>query len=156
MKIQIVMVGKSSVLWKDIERHYIKRLKPYVQMDYSIVPEEKGRDCDASRVIASEHDRLIQKTSKQNALVLCDERGANFSSKGFSEFIRSCRDDRCVKGMSFVIGGSWGLDASRWPSPDRVLSFSKMTLPHQMARVFLLEQIYRSFLILSGHKYHKE
>ncbi len=155
MKIQVILVGKTDPLWLKAQDHYLHRLKPHVSIDWVVVAEEKGSDAQCSRVIVAERERIMQKIHPQDFVVLCDEKGQRFTSEGMAAMIRGHRDGGQVKRMIFVIGGVFGLNATEWPNPDLVMSLSDMTFTHQMVRIFLLEQIYRSYLILKGHKYHK-
>ncbi len=91
---------------------------------------------------------------KTSRLIVLDERGRSLSSVAFSNQLESWRDDG-VPQASFLIGGPDGLDRSIVDDADLVLSFGTMTWPHMLARILLVEQLYRSISLLSGHPYHR-
>ncbi len=85
--------------------------------------------------------------------VLLDERGKRFSSTEFSNFISQWQN-RSTKQLNMIIGGAYGFDEQLFPMSDFRLSLSKMTLPHDLCRLVLLEQVYRAYTILNNEKYH--
>lgn len=87
-------------------------------------------------------------------LVLFDERGKSVSSTAFADYLARWRDDG-VQGAAFVIGGPDGLDPALAQDADLTLSFGRLTLPHQLVRVLVTEQIYRALTIIGGHPYHR-
>ena len=98
--------------------------------------------------------RLAALLPEGAALWVLDEKGASLTSEDFSREIAKLRDDG-VSSLSFAVGGADGLDESLRQRAHRTIGFGAMTLPHQLARVLLLEQIYRATTILSGHPYHR-
>ena len=143
---------------KDACAEYSKRLKAFCRLEITELSEERCGDSPSNseieRVLFSEGKRILQKAADCDLVVsLCIE-GEKLSSPQLSKYIEKA----AVSGKSsiaLVIGGSFGLSSEVKSRSDFKLSMSDMTFPHQLARVMLLEQIYRAFMISSGGKYHK-
>ena len=165
MKIEILTAGKiKEKFYQDAVNEYKKRLTKYCS-DITIieVPDEKTPDnpTDAQRdqVLQKEGAAMMSKLEKHinspnSYIITLEINGKELSSEKLAKHI----DDLGIKGIStivFVIGGSLGLHESITKKADFHLSFSPMTFPHQLMRVILLEQIYRSFRIIKGEPYHK-
>lgn len=159
MKITILTVGKIKEKYlKDAISEYSKRLSKYCKLEVIEVADEKTPENASENVEntirAKEADRLM-KYMKDDAFVITLEIAGKLLS---SEELADKIDTLGIQGKShiiFVIGGSIGLGAEILKRSDFALSFSKMTFPHQLMRVILLEQIYRSYRIISGEPYHK-
>ncbi|HIV34052.1 MAG TPA: 23S rRNA (pseudouridine(1915)-N(3))-methyltransferase RlmH [Candidatus Blautia intestinigallinarum] len=159
MKITIVTVGKIKEKYlKDAIAEYGKRLSRYCKLEIVETADEKTPD-GASELMEQQIRRKegerIEKYLREDAYVIALAiDGKMLSSEEFSEKIGSLG----VSGVShiiFIIGGSIGLDEQILRRADYRLSFSKMTFPHQLMRVILLEQIYRAYRILNHEPYHK-
>ena len=159
MKITIVTVGKIKEKYlKDAIAEYGKRLSRYCKLEIVETADEKTPD-GASELMEQQVRRKegerIEKYLREDAYVIALAiDGKMLSSEEFSEKIGSLG----VSGVShiiFIIGGSIGLDEQILRRADYRLSFSKMTFPHQLMRVILLEQIYRAYRILNHEPYHK-
>lgn len=159
MNISVIAVGKlkEKYLRMAIDE-YLKRLSRYCKLNIFELPDEKTPDNASEKeegIIKSKEGRLILSKIKDNAYVVAmDLSGKEITSKEFSKLISNC----AVTGNSnivFVIGGSLGLSEEVIKRADYKLSFSKMTFPHQLFRVILLEQIYRGFRIANNEPYHK-
>lgn len=159
MKITIISVGKIKEKYlRDAITEYSKRLSRYCKLEIVEVADEKTPD-QASEVaeeqIRSKEAEKILKYVKEDAyLITLEIQGKMLTSEEMAEKI----DKLGVQGVShilFVIGGSIGLGKEVLAKSNFALSFSKMTFPHQMMRVILLEQIYRSYRIINGEPYHK-
>ena len=159
MRITILTVGKIKEKYlKDAIAEYSKRLSKYCKLEVIEVTDEKTPENASENVEnairAKEAERLM-KYMKDDAFVITLEIAGKLLS---SEELADKIDTLGVQGKShiiFVIGGSIGLGAEILKRSDFALSFSKMTFPHQLMRVILLEQIYRSYRIISGEPYHK-
>ncbi|MBP3384610.1 MAG: 23S rRNA (pseudouridine(1915)-N(3))-methyltransferase RlmH [Firmicutes bacterium] len=159
MKITIITVGKIKEKYlKDAIAEYSKRLTKYCKLDIIEVADEKTPD-NASEVveeaIRDKEAERIMKHIKDDMYVITLEIGGKMLS---SEELASTIEKLGVQGKSdiaFVIGGSIGLGKEVLKRSNYALSFSKMTFPHQLMRVILLEQIYRSYRIIKGEPYHK-
>ena len=159
MEIRIVTVGKIKEKYlNDGIAEYAKRLSRYCKLTFCQVPDEKTPDkaSDAlnEQIKNTEAQRLMKQIRDQDYVIALALDGKMLDSVELSEKISRLG----VEGKSsiaFVIGGSLGLDKRVLDRADYKLSFSKMTFPHQLMRVILLEQIYRSFRIMKNEPYHK-
>ena len=145
--INIICVGNlRENYWKEAAGEYQKRLKKYCNLNIFEVKESDKN---------SESAGLLNKinTNLKEFLILCDISGQKVGSAQFSEVLN---DKFCLNsGITFIIGGSDGVNDEIRKRADLLVSFSDMTFPHQMFRVILLEQIYRAFKIMKNEKYHK-
>ena len=159
MKITIVTVGKIKEKYlKDAIAEYTKRLSKYCKLEIVEVADEKTPDNASETVedmIRSKEAERIMKYIKDDAYVITLEiQGKQLTSDELADKINTLG----IQGTShiaFVIGGSIGLGKEVLKRSNYALSFSKMTFPHQLMRVILLEQIYRSYRIINGEPYHK-
>lgn len=144
MKLRIAWIGKTKEpAITALTAEYMKRLGRYVDSD--------------SHESASE-DALLKSIEKlggrtRPVLVILDQRGRQFTSEEFSQFLND-QQDRGTQQLVFAVGPADGFTAAARHAADLTLSFGKMTLAHELARVVLLEQLYRAFTILKGHPYH--
>jgi len=149
-------VGKDrSGLYEPAVQEYASRLAHYTRFELVELPEAGGKKGKAplGAARAGEAEALLARKKPQDLLVALDERGKLLDSVEFSRYVGKARDG--AKDLLLVIGGDEGLDERVRQSADLVLSLSKMTLPHRMARVVLVEQLYRAFTLLKGEPYHK-
>lgn len=159
MNIYIISVGKIKEKYlKDAIAEYSKRLSRYCRLEIIEVADEKTPDNASEKEelqIKDKEGAAILRHVKDNMhVVTLDLKGKMLSSEEFSKYIGNCG----VQGESniaFIIGGSLGLSSEVLKRADFSLCFSKMTFPHQLMRVFLLEQLYRGYRIMSGEPYHK-
>lgn len=152
MKIQIIQIAETrdkNIF--ELEREYEKRLSPFADLEMITLNASKFDD---ERARAQESDLIMKKFDKDFFVIALDERGKEMTSPEFAELIREKRDFGPGK-IQFIIGGSHGLDDSVRKHANFVMGFSKMTFTHEMVRIFLKEQIYRAFAILTGKTYHK-
>ncbi len=154
LKVRLVSVGRDrSGLYEPAVQEYASRLTHYTRFELVELPEAGGKKGKAGDARALEADALLAKKKPQDLLVALDERGKLLDSVEFSRWVGRARDGS--KDLLLVIGGDEGLDERVRQSADLVLSLSKMTLPHRMARMVLVEQLYRAFTLLKGEPYHK-
>ena len=159
MNITIIAVGKLKEKYLKLAiDEYSKRLSRYCKLDFIELPDEKTPDNASEKdelIIKDKEGKLILSKIKDNAFVIAmDLKGKELSSEDFAKFISKCG----VTGNSnivFVIGGSLGLSEEVRKRANYKLCFSKMTFPHQLFRVMLLEQVYRGFRIINNEPYHK-
>ncbi|WP_341774962.1 23S rRNA (pseudouridine(1915)-N(3))-methyltransferase RlmH [Staphylococcus hyicus] len=159
MKITIIAVGKlKEKYWKKAIAEYEKRLSAYTKVEIIEVPDEKApenmSDKEIEQVKEKEGQRILAKVKPQSTVITLEIQGKMLSSEALAKEI----DQRMTQGASdftFIIGGSNGLHQDVMNRSNFALSFSKMTFPHQMMRVVLLEQVYRAFKINRGEAYHK-
>lgn len=154
-KITIIAIGGiKKGYFKDGIDEYLKRLKVDAKINIEeIKPEPFFDNSDHNKIKKMEGDKFLKALEKysQDKIVILDERGKEFESKEFSEFLVRNNQDNIV----FVIGGALGLSEEVLNySGSMKISLSKMTLPHEMVRLVLVEQIYRAIAITKDKKYH--
>ena len=159
MKITIIAVGKiKEKFYSDAVAEYEKRLSRYckleiVQVEDEKTPDKTGTTLDEA-VKRKEAERILKYLRDDAYVVTLEIQGDSYDSEGFAKQI----DMLATQGVShiqFVIGGSLGLHEEICKRADLAVSFSKMTFPHQLMRVILIEQIYRAYRIINGEPYHK-
>lgn len=159
MKITLITVGKiKEKFYTDAIAEYSKRLSRYCKLDIVQVADEKTPDgaseLQERQIKEKEGERILAQIKDGSYVIALAIEGEMLDSEGLAEKI----DRLGVGGQSqivFIIGGSLGLSDAVMRRADYKLSFSKMTFPHQLMRVILLEQIYRSYRIVHGEPYHK-
>lgn len=159
MKITIITVGKlKEPFYREAVAEFEKRLHRYVGLEIIQVADEKTPD-DPSlpqkrQILEKEAERLQKYIRRDMYVIALALEGKMLDSVELSEKIRLLGVNGTAH-LAFIIGGSLGLADTVLNQADLLLSFSKMTFPHQLMRVILLEQIYRSFRIIHGEPYHK-
>lgn len=156
LKIKIISVGKiKEKNWQLAEIEYSKRIGRYAQIEHVFVkdaPFESKKN--VGKVVEFEADSILDRIKGNEFTVALDRRGKQMSSELFAQFLSS-KMVHGINKVTFIIGGPLGLADDLLKQVDFVLSFSKMTLPHELSKIILLEQIYRAFSIMKGEKYHK-
>lgn len=156
MRIRFLFVGRSddAEYARGVER-YVARIARFSPCEVVVVKEERpGAKPDPDRVKAREAGRLLSALRPRDLFVLCDERGKERTSAEFARDLRGWLDSG-PSAVAFAVGGAFGLDPSLAPRARAILSLSRMTLPHQMARLLLAEQVYRATATLNGVAYSK-
>jgi len=159
LKIGIISVGKlKEEYWKAAVKEYSKRLSRYCQLSIDDVDEVKAGEnpgeAEKIAILKGEGLNILKHIKKDTFVIALDIYGNKLSSLELSDKLK----DLGIQGrsnVSFIIGGSFGLSQEVLERADYRLSFSDMTFPHQMMKVVLLEQVYRSFKIISNETYHK-
>lgn len=160
MKLFIGAVGRMKKgSEKDLFDNYFDRCHK-IGPQVALTPIQLGEIPEAKHTSKSERQRLeAEGLSKMalgdNRLIVLDEHGKNLSSVKFTGQLQDWRDNG-TRQTSFLIGGPDGIDSSLRQRADLVISFGAMTWPHMIARILLVEQLYRSISLLSGHPYHRE
>ena len=158
LNIQVICIGKlkESYLKAAIEE-YSKRLSRYCKLTILELPDEKIPDkmnlSLSNEIKSKECNNIIRHMKKDSYLVALDLNGKQFSSEAFSSEIEKI--SMTCSSITFIIGGSLGLTNELLNLCHQKVCFSKMTFPHQLIRIFLLEQIFRAFKISNGEAYHK-
>ncbi|WP_457576452.1 23S rRNA (pseudouridine(1915)-N(3))-methyltransferase RlmH [Desulfomarina sp.] len=154
MNHKLIFLGKTGEIFLEqgIEKYH-QRLRHYTSLSIEILKEKKGRKSGGNRKI-NEGKILLQAVSAGAYKIVLDSRGTQFTSTGFAKKIMDL-EMRGVKQVAYLIGGPDGLSDNIIDAADLVLSFSKMTFPHDMIRLFLMEQLYRAYTIKAGERYHK-
>jgi 23S rRNA (pseudouridine1915-N3)-methyltransferase len=160
MILRIIAVGKlKEKHWQDGVADYARRLKPYARLEMVEIPEaripERASPAEEEIAKAQEASAILERVHRASDLtIILDRQGRELDSLELSKLL----EKQILEGrreINWIIGGPLGLAPSAMERADIVLSFSKMTFPHQMMRLILLEQIYRSFRIINGQPYHK-
>lgn len=159
MRISLIAVGKiKEKFYTEALSEYSKRLSKYVKLEVIEVADEKTPDQASERekaqILDKEAQRILAKLPSGTYVIPLAIEGTMLSSEGLAEKLAGLglQGDSHV---AFIIGGSLGLADSILDRADFKLSFSKMTFPHQLMRVILLEQVYRAFRIMRNEPYHK-
>ena len=158
LTINIVCIGKiKEKFFKDAIDEYSKRLSKYCKLNIGELPDEKipeKLNTNIENDIKSkECTNMINHIKKDSYIICLDLNGKEFSSEQFSKKIEDISMESSQ--ITFVIGGSLGLNQEILSLANQKICFSKMTFPHQLIRVFLLEQIFRAFKISNGETYHR-
>jgi len=156
LKLNFIVVDRTKAAYlRKGEEEFLKRLNRFVQYKYTEVKPEKITKGKSDIEIADkEGERSLSKLESGDYLIALDRTGKQYSSRNLASWLRKLSLD--IRGsVCFVIGGPVGLSENILKKADSVLSLSKMTMTHEMCRLLLIEQIYRAFTIIEGHKYHK-
>lgn len=155
MRITVIAVGRlKERFWHEACAEYLKRLRPYADVRVTEIADRDPSRLGEARAIAEEGEDVLRAIPDTAHVVALDIAGATIGSEEFSAHL----SELGLSGRSavtFVIGGSHGLSKEVLRRADERLSFGPMTLPHNLARVVLLEQLYRAFRIARNEPYHK-
>lgn len=154
MRLVVAVVGKArnQALGEAI-RDYEKRAARYWPLDVHEVREERAAGISVDKVREREGQRLADKLPDRAQTVTCDIKGRAFDSTQFAEFLQSAREQD--RDLAFLIGGAFGLASDLTSRSTVKMSLAPWTLPHELARLVLVEQIYRAGTIVRGEPYHK-
>ena len=143
-KFRIIAIGKLPSEYENISKHLITMLGKNIEIQELI-----------SKKNTTEHEGelILEKIHKTDFVILLDIKGTKFSSEKFSDYLTKI--SMTNSSICFIIGGAFGVSANVQSRANSSLSFSDMTFPHMLARIILLEQIYRAMAISNGHPYHK-
>ena len=147
MKIKIAWIGKTKEpAIQSLTDEYLKRIARYVQVENLVLRDEAS-------LLEVSGRAAVSRASAKSTLILLDSRGKEFSSEQFAKFLGDYQDRNPLP-LIFAIGGADGFSDAARAAAQQTISLGKMTLAHELARVVLLEQVYRAFTILKGHPYH--
>lgn len=150
--IKIICVGKIKEKYLvEAINEYVKRIQKYSKVEIIELPDESQGE--VNKIIKLEGEKIERYLNSKDFIISLEIEGKSLTSTEFASLI----DQKLIEysNITFIIGGSYGIDASIKEKSNYHLSFSKMTFPHQLFRIFLLEQIYRSFKIINNESYHK-
>lgn len=157
MKIKLLTVGKTiNSQLIQLQEEYQNRLKFYIPFEYVVIPELKNtKNLSVAEQQEREGDLILKQLEASDDVMLLDDKGKQFSSVGFSEFIekKMLASHKCVV---FVVGGPYGFSEKVYQRANGKVSLSTMTFSHQMIRLIFAEQLYRAMTILKGEPYHHE
>ena len=134
---------------------YQERLKHYARVEYKELPDVPVKGLTAEALKEREGEVLMKQLKSDDVVLLLDENGEHFSSRGFAEMLQR-RMNSGVKQLVLIIGGAYGFSDAMYARANGKISFSKMTYSHEMIRLLLLEQLYRAHTILKGESYHHD
>ena len=157
MKIKLLVIGKTDdKSLNTLIENYQKRLQHYIKFQLEIIPDIKNvKNLSQLQQKEKEGALILSKIQSTDQLVLLDEKGKEFRSVEFANYLQK-KMNSGIKQLVFVIGGPYGFSESVYKKAMGKLSLSKMTFSHQMIRLFVVEQIYRGYTILKNEPYHHE
>lgn len=150
LRLRVLSVGKTKGPWEDGVRLFTKRLAPLAQVELVTIKEHRGASTPA-QAVERESERILQQVSPRYWLL--DEQGVGMRSMEFAERLQTSQQHEGGP-LDLVIGGAHGVSDEVKTAAGTKVSLSKMTLPHDLAKLFLVEQLYRACTILNGGKYH--
>ena len=158
LTINILCIGKiKEDFFKSAINEYSKRLSKYCKLNIVELPDEKIPDklniTMTEQIKEKESNNIINHLPKDTYIICLDLTGKEYSSENFSSKLENL--SQITSNITFVIGGSLGIHKNLLNKANEKICFSKMTFPHQLIRIFLLEQIFRAFKISNGEKYHR-
>jgi len=157
MKVMLLTVGPTDApaLRAQIET-YAERLSRYIPFEMESVPDVRSRGGLEPAVLkAREAEQLLRRLQPQDTVWILDEKGREFSSRGFAQHLQKCMNAG-PKRLVLIIGGAYGFDPAIRERAQQGISLSKMTFNHQVVRLMAVEQLYRAFSILRGDPYHND
>lgn len=157
MKITLVCIGRTTYEpFVTAINRYCDRLKHYIPFQICEIPDIKNtRGMTEIRQKEEEGKLILDRVGKGDMMILLDERGREYTSREFSDFLGS-KMNTYSGNLVFVVGGPYGFSDRVYESAKGKISLSKMTFPHEMVRVFFVEQLYRAMSIMRGEPYHHD
>lgn len=157
MILRILAVGKlREAYYRAGVEDYTGRIQRFLSIEQIEVPVGTGEESNGGGrgAMAREAVSLRKHLGKGSRVVALDREGTPFSTEEFARWLEECMNS-AVPRLDFLVGGAWGLDKTLFAEADFRLSLSAMTLPHELARLVLVEQLYRALSLWKGHPYHK-
>lgn len=157
MKINLLTVGKTTDQQMiKLQDEYQNRLKFYIPFESTVIPELKNtKKLSVAEQKEKEADLILKQIENSDDVILLDDKGKQYTSIGFSEFLQK-KMNTGNKRTVFVVGGPYGFSQRIYDRANGLLSLSTMTFSHQMVRLIFLEQLYRAMTIIKGEPYHHE
>jgi 23S rRNA (pseudouridine1915-N3)-methyltransferase len=157
MKIKLIAIGKTHKSFlEEGELEYLKRINKYVAIEKIEIPDIKNaKKLTQQQIKEQEGKLLLSKIEPHSLIVLLDEKGKEYTSMKFSNWLQD-KMNRGFKNIIFLIGGAYGFSDDVYKAANEKIALSKMTFSHQMIRMLFTEQIYRAFTILNNEPYHHE
>lgn len=157
MQITLMAIGKTDKTELEaLITVYEKRLKHYIKFQMEMIPDIKNRkNLSEAQQKEKEGELILAQLQPTDTLVLLDEKGKQYSSVDFAQFLQK-KMNSGIKNLVLAIGGPYGFSEAVYAKSSGKISLSKMTFSHQMVRLFIVEQIYRGFTILRNEPYHHQ
>ena len=155
MNIKLLYIGRNKS--NNIETlivDYEKKIKHFINFKIHCL-KNKNRSSQKSLIIKSDSEIILKNIKKDDFIILLDERGENYNSLEFSNFLKENLING-IKNLTFVIGGAYGVNTELKDFAKNKIALSKMTFSHDMARLFFVEQLYRSLTIINNIPYHNK
>ena len=158
MKIELILIEKTKkVEYRNIIQDYLKRINKKLSITIKEIPFLNPNKQKKENISIKQTNLIERHLNDNDYVVILDEGGKSFSSIDFSKWLNFKISSRNIKCLKFIIGGPYGFNKKKINLKfDEKISFSKMTFSHQMIRIFVLEQIYRSLKIINNEPYHNE
>tara|TARA_B110000116_G_scaffold254830_1_gene252698 strand:+ start:244 stop:711 length:468 start_codon:yes stop_codon:yes gene_type:complete len=155
MEIKLIVVGKTkNHELINLISNYVKRINFFNKFQIIEVNSIKTKKNSENEIKRIEGENILKKIKNNNLLFLLDEKGENYNSRKFADFLKIKLKES--KTIIFVIGGAFGFSKEVYAKSNGLISLSKMTFSHQIIRLFFTEQLYRAFTILNNHPYHND
>ncbi|MCS7036863.1 MAG: 23S rRNA (pseudouridine(1915)-N(3))-methyltransferase RlmH [Saprospiraceae bacterium] len=156
MKVEVWAIGKTTEAYLQTGLSlYEKRLSHYLPFTWQTLPAHKGKNNDPQNLKQQEGQTVLEKLRPDDYLVLLDERGQQLTSLELAQWLQQ-RLQAPARRLIFLIGGAYGFSPDLYARANAQLALSRLTFSHQMARLFLMEQLYRAMTILRNEPYHNE
>ena len=157
MKIELICIEKTKKIeYKNIIQDYLNRINKKLSLKIKEISFVNPGKLDKENISNKQVNLIQRHINEKDYVVILDERGKSFSSIDFSKWLNFKILSRDIKCLKFIIGGPYGFNKKKMNLIHEEISFSKMTFSHQMIRIFVLEQIYRSLKIINNEPYHNE
>ncbi len=158
MKVKVTVVGATTTPWvREAMDEYTSRLQRMIPFELCTIPDVRtSRATTPERQKDAEAVRILAAAPASETMILLDERGKEYTSRQFAEWLEQRMAAGATKALNFVIGGPYGFTDSMYARADHKIALSRMTFTHEMARLLLTEQIYRGLTILRGMPYHHD
>ncbi len=155
LKIKLLVIGKTDEkALETLIQKYLIRIKGFSAFELKLIPDIKNtKNMSENQQKEQEGKRLLNEILPGDKLVLLDEKGQEFSSEKFADFLQK-QMNAGLKNLVFVIGGPYGFSEAVYKRSDYKIALSQMTFSHQMVRLIFMEQLYRGLAILNHHPYH--
>jgi 23S rRNA (pseudouridine1915-N3)-methyltransferase len=155
LNITVIATGNRMPDWVETaSQDFIKRLPPEIRIHTVLLPLiKRGKNADIQRIVRDESRKLMAAVPANNHLLVLDVLGKQVSTEAFAEMLQNWQQLR--QDVSILIGGPDGVSEELLAKANQRLSLSKLTFPHPLVRVILLEQLYRAWSILNNHPYHR-
>lgn len=157
MKIKLLVIGKTDqTALNELIDAYLKRLKHYISFEMEVIVDIKNaKNLNQSQLKEKEGQLILSKIQSGDVLVLLDEKGKHYRSIEFADYLQK-KMNAATKQLVLVIGGAFGFSDAVYNASHEKIALSKMTFSHQMIRLLMVEQLYRSYTILKNEPYHHE
>ena len=157
MKIELICIEKTKKIeYKNIIQDYLKRINKKLDLTIKEIPFVNSKKQTKESISIKQTNLIKRYINDKDYVVLLDEGGKSFSTMEFSKWMSLKISSRDIKYLKLIIGGPYGFNKKYLNLFHEEISFSKMTFSHQMIRIFVLEQIYRSLKIINNEPYHNE